>query len=94
MIVQTDALKLFFDWLIEFKLLWVFEIMTLMAPPLSEAFIYNSDLVSSLSQLAGFIQVSFVFNMQTLNATQALCLPVIIIHLSSSTKRNIKKAHI
>lgn len=94
MIVQTKALKLFFDWLIEFKLLWVFKITTLMAPPLSEAFIYSSDLVSSVSQQVDFIQVGFVFNMQTLKATQVLCLPVIIIRLSSSTKRNIRKAHI
>lgn len=65
-----------------------------MAPPLSEALIRSSDLTSSLSQQADFIQVGFVLNMQTLNATRALRLPVIIIHLSSSTKRNIRKAHI
>lgn len=68
--------------------------MTLMAPPLSEALIRSSDLTSSLSQQADFIQVGFVLNMQTLNATRALRLPVITIHLSSSTKRNIRKAHI
>lgn len=92
--MQNEALKVFFDWLIEFKLLWLFEIMASVAPPLSEALICSSDLVSSLFQQADFIQVGFVLNMLTLNATQARRLPVIIIHLRSSTKRNIRKAHI
>lgn len=86
MIVQAVAWTLFFDWLIAFKRLWLFQIRTLMAPLLSKALICSSDLVSSSSQQADFIQVGFVFNMQTLNATQVLRLPVIIIHLSSSTK--------
>lgn len=68
--------------------------MTLMVLPLSDPFISPSNRLCSLHEQADFIQVGFVFNMQTLKATQAPRFPVIIIHLSSSVKRNIRQAYI
>lgn len=90
----TDVIKQTETGLFELKLLQLIEIMTLTAPPLSDPLICSSNLLRSLREEADFIQVGFVFDMQTLNATQALRFPVIIIHLRSSAKRNIRKAHI
>lgn len=93
--MRLNRLKQFFCWLIyKLKLLWLSEIVTLMVPPLSDPFSSPSNLQCSLHEQADLIQVGFVFNMQTLKATQALRFPVIIIHLSSSVKRNIRKAYI